>query len=84
MTAMTPMLKVIRRGKAIYVVDWAERETLVASSPTIDQASWVANGLAGWHKVSLEEYDDPKVDAAKPLDNLDGAAATDGINSETE
>lgn len=57
MTVMTPMLKVIRRGKAVYSVNMLEDETLVATAPTTDQASWVANAIAGWHKKSLEEIE---------------------------
>lgn len=83
MTAMTPMLKVVRRAKAIYVLDWAENETLVATAPTNEQASWVANSLAGWHNVSLEETDDPK-DAPKESANRGGVPVTDGTTRETE
>lgn len=54
---MMPPLRLVRRAKGIYVVDQLENEELVAISPTLEQATWVANGLAGWHKVSLEEHD---------------------------
>lgn len=63
---MVPPLKFVRRGKAIYVVDQLEAEQLVATSPTLEQATWVANSLAGWHRVSLAEHDDVKEESNAP------------------
>jgi hypothetical protein len=57
MFAMTPIKKIVRIGREIYTVDYADKDNLVAKSPTRDDASWVASSLAGWHQVPLEERD---------------------------
>jgi len=54
MTAMTPMKKLIQRGKQVLVVDWADTEKLVATCESVEDAQWVAHGLSGWHGTSLE------------------------------
>lgn len=52
---MTPIEKIIRIALNIFVVDYADQRRFVASGASLDDASWVANAIAGYHGVSLEE-----------------------------
>ncbi len=67
MPSMTPLKKIVREGSRIYTVDFANNHRFIATTgeaadnpdgQDFADASWVANAIAGYHGVSLEESDD--------------------------
>lgn len=60
MSAQTPMKKLTRRGRRIYVTDSLDHERLVATAETTDDARWLFGPLSGFHGqvVEVEESDE--------------------------
>lgn len=52
--SVTPLKKLILDGLAIFTEDFAGVRTLVCVAEGEDQANWLINSLAGYHKVEVE------------------------------
>lgn len=57
---MTTMAKITRIDKDVFVTYVTASRTLlkICAAETPELASWIANAIAGYHRVSLEEREE--------------------------
>jgi hypothetical protein len=68
---MTPLESIVQKGVEIYTRDSSGLETLVATSPDVHSASWVAWGVSMYHKVPQKvEVPEPNDDIAPEIDDV--------------